>query len=143
MPPVTQQVITTETRKPEVKQANNVLGLRIAGDGNKTLVYRNGITREHINKLANLICVQGIDKLSQRKLHDAGLGDRFSNQHPTPGEIIAWLKQDGLIVASGNEQYAVTELLFDSLLPYSPTPTNGVNHGEYIVQDTTTPPPLA
>lgn len=135
----------TTTKKPVVQEPqkrNDAVGLKLVGDGNRTLVFRSGITHQHMVKMAELICVHGVDKLSQRKLHDAGVSDRFSNQHPTPGEIIAWLKTDNLIIPSGNEQYTVSALLFDSLLPYSPTPTNGANHTEYIFQDTTTPPPL-
>lgn len=119
---------------PQVKQTaviikhNDEPGLRLADDGNTTIVYRHSINRGHIIKLAHLVCVVGEGKLSQRRLHDAGIADRFKNEHPTPLEIMNWLRNAQLIRPIGNEQFEVTDLLFNSLRPFTPLPQNGNNH---------------
>lgn len=104
-------------------QARQEWGIKL-NDG-RLVPLRYGLEMKHITALAESVCIDGVKVLSERALDGAGIISRYAKEPPTGREFLAWLQGHQLIRPIGNNQYAVTDSLYDTLYDYSPSPADG------------------
>lgn len=113
---------TTITRSQQALPVSQEWGIRL--NDSRLVPLRYGLEMKHITALAESVCVDGVKVLSERALDGAGIISRYAKESPKAKEFLTWLESHQLIRPIGNNQYAITDSLYDTLYDYSPTPAD-------------------